>query len=88
MTHGGIDGYSRLITFLQCSPNNRASTMYELFLSAVQQQQLPSRVGTDQGGENVLIAQHMIERRGAERRSVITGSSVHNPGLPKTRIFS
>ena len=78
MTHGGIDGYSRLITFLKCSSNNRATTVYELFLSAVQKHQLPSRVRTDQGGENVLVAQHMIERRGAERRSVITGSSMHN----------
>ena len=27
---GGIDGYSRLITFLKCSDNNRASTMFTL----------------------------------------------------------
>lgn len=78
MTHGCIDGYSRLITFLRCSGNNRAMTVYELFLSAVQHHQLPSRVRIDQGGENVLVAQHMIEQRGAERRSVIVGSSVHN----------
>ena len=83
MTHGGIDGYSRLITFLKCSSNNRATTTYELFLSAVQKHQLPSRVRTDQGGENVLVAQHMIERRGAERRSVITGSSVHNQRIER-----
>ena len=73
MTHGGIDGYSRLITFLKCSSNNRATTVYERFLSSVQKHQLPSHV-----------AQHMIERRGAERRSVITGSSVHNQRIRKT----
>ena len=74
VTHGCIDGHSRLITFLKCS-DNRATTVYEMFLSAVQQHQLPSRVRTDQGGENILVAQHMIERRGAEGRSAITGLS-------------
>ena len=39
---------------------------------------LPSRVRSDQRGENVLVAQHMIEQRGAERNSIIVGSSVHN----------
>ena len=34
--------------------------------------------GTDQGRENILVARHMIEHRGAERKSIITGSSVHN----------
>lgn len=72
VTHGGIDGYSRLITFLKCSSNNHATTVYERFLSSVQKHQLPSRV-----------AQHMIERRGAERRSVITGSSVHNQRIER-----
>lgn len=83
VTHGGIDGYSRLVTFLKSSGNNRATTVYELFLSAVQQHQLPSRVRTDQGRENILVAQHMIERRGAERRSAITGSSVHNQRIER-----
>ena len=78
ITQGGIDGYSRLIVFLKCSTNNRSRTMYEVFLDAVHKYHLPSRIRTDQGGENVLIAQHMIEHRGADRRSVITGSSVHN----------
>ena len=76
--HAGIDGYSHLITYMQCSSNNRASTVYELFLKAVEKHQLPSCVRSDQGRENMLVAQHMIQSRGAERRSMITGSSVHN----------
>ena len=83
VTHGCIDGYSRLITFLKCSDNNRATTVYELFPTAVQQHQLPSRVRTDHGGENILVAQHTIEQRGAERRSAITGSSVHNQRIER-----
>ena len=78
VTHGGIDGYSRLIVYLKCSTNNRASTVYELFLAAIQQYHLPSRVHSDQGRENIRVAQHMIEQRGAERNSIVTGSSVHN----------
>ncbi len=83
VTHGAIDGYSRLITYLCASTNNEAKTVYELFLLAVQKHQLPSRVRSDQGTENVLVAQHMIEKRGAERHSMITGSSVHNQRIER-----
>ena len=48
------------------------------FLEAVQKYHLPSRVRSDQGGENLLVAQHMIENRGAECNSMIVGASVHN----------
>ena len=81
--HAGIDGYSRLIVYLKCSTNNRASTVYELFLRAIQQYHLPSRVRSDQGRENIRVAQHMIEHRGAERHSIITGSSVHNQRIER-----
>ena len=83
ITHAGIDGYSRLIVYLKCSTNNRASTVYELFLRAIQQYHLPSRVRSDQGRENISVAQHMIEHRGAERHSIITGSSVHNQRIER-----
>ncbi len=58
-------------------------TMYSLFLKAVQEFHLPSRVRTDQGRENILVAQHMIEHRGADRKSIITGSSVHNQRIER-----
>ena len=83
VTHGCIDGYSRLITYLKCSSNNTANTVYELFLLAIQQYHLPSRIRCDQGGENVMVAQHMIERRGFERKSMIVGSSVHNQRIER-----
>ena len=78
VTHCGIDGFSRMVVYVKCSPNNRASTVYELFLSSVQQFGLPSRVRSDQGRENILVAQHMLEHRGDGRGSIITGSSTHN----------
>ena len=42
--HGTIDGYSRMIIFLRCSTNNRASTVFSYFISGVQTFGLPSRV--------------------------------------------
>ena len=83
VTHGGIDGYSRVITYLKCSANNQASTVYELFLQAVCEFGLPSRVRSDHGRENILVAQHMIEHRGLERRSFITGASTHNQRIER-----
>lgn len=78
VTHAAIDGYSRLIVFLHCSNNNKSSTVYKHFLKAVQQYGLPSRVKSDQGKENTMVAQHMLENRGINRGSMIVGSSVHN----------
>lgn len=60
VVHGGIDGFSRLITFLQASSNNKAETVLSAFLGAVDEYGLPSRVRTDNGGENVLIGQYML----------------------------
>ena len=52
VTHCAIDGYSRSVVFIKCSSNNRANTVYESFLQAVNKYGLPSRIRCDQGGEN------------------------------------
>lgn len=83
VTHCAIDGYSRLVVFLRCSNNNRADTVYSLFLQAVRQYGLPSRIRCDQGGENVRVARHMLHHRGIQRRSVLVGSSVHNQRIER-----
>jgi len=83
VTHAGIDGFSRLVVFMHCSDNNRASTVYEHFLTATTKYGLPSRVRTDQGRENIMVARHMLEHRGLDRGSIITGSSVHNQRIER-----
>ena len=72
VTHCGVDGYSRLIVFIKCSTNNLASTVLKCFTEAVQKYGLPSRVRTDQGRENILVAQYQLEHRGRDRGSIIT----------------
>ena len=74
----GIDGFSRLVTYLRCSNNNRASTVLRCFEEAVSTYSVPSRVRCDYGVENVDVARFMLETRGTGRSSIITGSSVHN----------
>ena len=83
VTHAAIDGYSRLVVFLQCSNNNKASTVCKYFLNAVQQYGLPSRVRSDQGKENTMVDQYMLENGGLNRGSMIVGSFVHNQRIER-----
>ena len=83
VTHCAIDGYSRVVLYIKCSTNNRASTVFTLFLDAVQQHGLPSRIRVDQGGENAFVVRHMLEVHGEERRSVLIESSVHNQRIER-----
>ena len=78
VVHGGIDGYSRRIVYLQASDNNKATTVVCLFLNAVHECGWPSRVRSDKGGENVAVARAMLTARGTGRRVFLVGSSVHN----------
>ena len=82
VTHGGIDGYSHLITYLQCANNNCASTVFELFTKAIDQYGLPQKVRTDLGGENTEVWRYMIEQH-SNNSAVITGASTHNQRIER-----
>ncbi|XP_033730057.1 uncharacterized protein LOC117319331 [Pecten maximus] len=77
VTHGCIDGYSRLITFLKCGVDNTSKTVLDLFISAVLKYGLPARVRSDHGGENIQVALFMNLVRDSTT-SHLTGRSVHN----------
>ncbi|XP_039870712.1 uncharacterized protein LOC120723360 [Simochromis diagramma] len=83
VVHGGTDGFSRLIVYLTVAGNNRARTVLESFIAAVEQYGLPSRVRSDKGGENADVAEFMIRSRGTNRNSHITGRSVHNQRIER-----
>lgn len=76
--HGAIDGYSRTITFLKCSDNNRATTVLEGYKEGVSTYGLPNSVRTDHGRENVNVWRFMYAAHDNDLSSVITGSSTHN----------
>lgn len=81
--HGGIDGYSCLIVFLHASTNNRATTVLTYFQEAVVKYNLPSWVRCNLGMENLEVARYMLETRGLNRGSIITGTSVHNQRIER-----
>ncbi|XP_016333241.1 uncharacterized protein LOC107681453 [Sinocyclocheilus anshuiensis] len=74
--HGAIDGYSRLITYLNCNTDNCASTVLSQCIQATCFYGLPSRVRSDHGGENLQVAFFMNLVLGLQRRSHITGESI------------
>ena len=78
--HGGIDGFSCEIVYLAAATNNKASTVLNVFLQAVEEYGLPLRVRSDKESENIGISHYILNHpeRGPDWRSMITGRSVHN----------
>ena len=83
ITHGGIDGFSRMILYLHCHNNNKAETAFTEFSTVVNVYGLPSRVRTDKGMENAQSAWFMLQRRGPDHGSIIAGRSVQNQRIER-----
>ena len=83
--HGCVDGYSRRVMFLKASTNNKAKTVFTLFMEATEKFGLPQRVRGDQGVENVDVAWFMFSNpsRGPGRGSYIVGKSCHNQRIER-----
>ena len=74
--HPAIDGFSRLLTFINCANNNRADTVLQQFQKGTAEFGVPSRLRID--SENVGLWRSMEQVRGEGRSSYITSSSIHN----------
>ena len=74
--HGCIDGFSRRIIFLRRNSNNLADTVLDLFQAVQKDENLwPSRKRVEKGVEKVLVCDAMVQARGDNRGSFITGPS-------------
>ena len=80
--HAGVDGFSRLITYIKCANNNSADTVLQEFKNGVAIYGLPCSVRTDCGGENVDVWRHMLATH-LDPSCVLTGSSVHNERIER-----
>lgn len=68
---GGIDGFSRFVVFLKCVDNNRADTIFTCFESGVQNYGVPLRVHSDQGLENLTVAEYMTRVHGSDKSIIV-----------------
>lgn len=81
--HGGIDGYSRLIPYIRSSPFNTAQVAFNSFVVGTANYGVPSQVRMDEGVENGIIRDFMVEANGPDRGSAIMGKSVHNQRIER-----
>ncbi|VDI15569.1 Hypothetical predicted protein [Mytilus galloprovincialis] len=81
--HGGIDGYSRMVTFLKACNNNRSITVFNEFMKTTIKYGIPSREWVDKGIENNDVCLFMEDLRGNGRNSAIRGKSPHNQRIER-----
>lgn len=81
--HGGIDGKTRLLTYLVLSEDNTKISGFKAFMKGVDGYGWPSRVRGDQGGENWDICKAMLTVRGVDRGSFLAGKSTANQRIER-----
>ena len=80
-THGCIDGFSRLITFMVCGTSNSASSVLKPFIRACSLYGIASQVRSDHGLENTKVA--LFTNLIRDPSSHITGRSIHNQRIER-----
>ena len=81
--HGGIDGFSRAIVYLNCACDNRSQTVFQLFLNSMSTYKCPRQIRSDHGTENVSVARWMLQHFGPASKPFLTGLSVHNQRIER-----
>jgi len=69
--------------YLKCATNNLASAGLQYFIEGTHHFRLPLCVRGDHGVENVEVARFMVESRGNNRGSFITGRSFHDDRIER-----
>ena len=80
---GGIDGFSRLVTFLRCEDHNKADTILSFFQNGVSEFGTPVRVRSDKGLENYKVTEYIISVHGSGKGNMLTGKSCHNQRIER-----
>ncbi|KAJ8082108.1 hypothetical protein PM082_007954 [Marasmius tenuissimus] len=76
--HGCVDGHSRLMIYMHCCNNKRASVVGMIFREAVEIFGWPSRMRADFGRENNEVERLMVRRWGENHRAYLRGRSTQN----------
>ncbi|KAK1223723.1 hypothetical protein PQX77_013397 [Marasmius sp. AFHP31] len=71
--HGCVDGFSRLMIYMHCCNNKRASVVAMVFKEAVKTFGWPSRARADFGRENNEVEKMMVRRWGEDHRAYLRG---------------
>ena len=81
--HGCIDGCTRNVIYLAARDSNRSTIVLEAFEDGVARYQIPMKVRSDFGGENILVAKYMIHHRGPQIKPFIAGKSTRNTRIER-----
>lgn len=72
--HGCVDGFSRLMIYMECCNNKQSATVEGIFIQrGVYVYGWPSHVRGDYGKENNGVERRMIHQRGVEHRAYLHG---------------